>query len=149
MLKRIAAVLFTLLLVVLVMVQVGCTPAAEGQGLPVWVVPIGGLLLGILLRTFVPYFVAAWEQVAQAETWAEFRTLWPPFRPAYLSSFMLALGIYMMTVLTVQGAWSTTLNLGFVEATGLAYAGQSLSRLVIKTGGAVAKRAGNGPGVSR
>ncbi len=96
--------------------------------MPLWFWPFLGLLIGAALRTFLPYVVAAFEAVRDAESWSA----WPAFKPSYLISFLVLCLGFTVTFLTVPGALAAFMTWTFFAAVAVAYAGQDISRQVIK-----------------
>jgi hypothetical protein len=95
----------------------------------IYVQVFGATLLGLALRTLGPYLVSSLQIVAERGTW----TPWPRFEPKYLVSLLLAIGGYVVALLTIQGAFEQLMALPFVVAVGLAYSGQGIAREGIKT----------------
>ena len=95
---------------------------------------VGALFLGCALRTLLPYVTTGLKIVGESGKWSD----WPRFEPAYLTAFALALIIYAVSFLTIPGAWESALETPFIYLVGLSYAGQDVTREVIKAGSAVA-----------
>jgi hypothetical protein len=96
--------------------------------MPVWFWPFLGLLIGAALRTFLPYVVAAFEAVRDAESWSA----WPPFKPSYLIAFLVACLGFGVAFVTVPGALVGFLSWDFFAAVALAYTGQDIGRQIVK-----------------
>lgn len=94
---------------------------------------IGGLAVGLILRTFVPYLIAGFNAVSETEDFAA----WPAFLPSYLVSVGVAILGYGIAALTVPGTLAYLASRSFVELVGAAYLGQALSREGLKLTSAV------------
>jgi len=88
---------------------------------------IVGLFVGCVLRTLLPYVLVGLSEIKEGGWKA-----WPKFEPSYLSAFGAAMIAYVVTLVTVPGAWGTLQSMSFVLAAALAYAGHDLAREVIK-----------------
>lgn len=87
------------------------------------------LVIGSALRFLLPYLIVSFETVAKSGKWSD----WPPFEPHYLSAFILNVVGYGVTLATIPGAWASLIAMAPVGIIALAYAGQDLSRKLIKT----------------
>ena len=92
-----------------------------------------GILVGSLLRTFLPYFTTGLEIVAKENTWKA----WPQFQWKYLTMFILSLIGYGVTFLTLPGTFDALLSWEFIASVALAYSGGDVGRQLIKGGAAV------------
>jgi len=85
------------------------------------------VFIGLALRTFGPYFVAAFELIKETNVWQL-----PKFEPKYVLSPAATLGILIVSILTVQDA---LYNLTLMHPAALIasiYAGQDVVRQFIK-----------------
>jgi len=97
------------------------------------VVPVGGLLLGIVLRVLLPYTREGLQTVSKSGT---FRA-WPTFDWRYLAMVLLPITEYSVALLTVQGLWATMFTWGFVPAVALSYAGTDIGKEITQAAAAV------------
>jgi len=86
---------------------------------------IGALLLGCALRTLLPYVVRGFVDLQDNKPW-------PKFEYSYLGALGLAVVAYAVSLVTIPGAFEALLSMGFVQVVALAYAGQDVSRQLIK-----------------
>lgn len=91
----------------------------------VYVSAFGGLALGLVLRTFLPYLIACFTSLQEGGGWLTFEL-------KYLGSLGLAAIVYAVTLLTVPGTLDALLAMEFVAIVAMAYAGEDLARQAIK-----------------
>lgn len=95
--------------------------------------PFVGLLVGAVLRYFVPWIVEGLKRVGEREDWLAF----PCLSPKYLSSVVIAVVGFVIAFLTVPGLFEAFCSWGFIPAIALSYSGQALGRDLIKGIGGV------------
>ena len=91
-------------------------------------VAMGALVLGLALRTLLPYVVAGLTVWQESGDWSA----WPRFEPKYLASFALAAVGYAVTFATVEGAFESVAGMSFVAIVALAYGSTDVAREAIK-----------------
>ena len=95
--------------------------------------PLGGLVLGVILRVVVPYLRSGLQAVAEAKTWR----VWPAWSWGYGAMVLLPLVEYGVAFLTVPGLWVAMFAWQFIPAVGLGYTSTDLSKELIQGGAAV------------
>ena len=85
------------------------------------------VFIGLLLRTFGPYFVAAYQLVKETNEWKL-----PPFEPRYILPPMATLGIYILAILTIPDALDTLISMHPTLLVAAVYAGQDVFRQIQK-----------------
>ena len=87
----------------------------------------GALAIGCLLRATVPYVMGG-LQTAGEKGWSA----WPSFEAKYVTSFLSALVLYAIVLVTVPGAAQALMDLPLVPAVSLGYSGGELVREGVK-----------------
>lgn len=90
--------------------------------------PVLGLLIGSILSWLVPYLRAGLEKVQETDCWAD----WPKFKPGYLAMTIYPLFNIGLSCLTEVGALAAILQLDFISAVLITYAGSRLGHEGIK-----------------
>jgi|GEM_PF-4029977 len=98
----------------------GITWAMVGN-VALWVV------VGLLLRTFVPYFVAAYELIKETNRW-----VLPAFEPKYVLPPAATLGLYVLAALTIPGTLNALAGMHPALLIAAVYSGQDIVRQTIK-----------------
>jgi hypothetical protein len=100
----------------------------EGVTLLAGLQVVGWVLVGLTLRTFVPYAVTAWRLIKKTNKWRL-----PPFEPKYILPPTATLGVYVLGVLMVQGALLRLTQAHPTAIIAATYAGQDMIRQGQKT----------------
>lgn len=86
------------------------------------------VVVGLLLRTFGPYCVTAWKLVQETNEWKL-----PRFEPRYILPPSATLGVYIVAVLTINGALFNLTQMHPTVIIASVYTGQDIFRQVFKT----------------
>lgn len=88
--------------------------------------PFAGLLVGVVLRALLPYWIAALEQARDTGEMPRFDAktyLVPP-----IASLLICVTGYAVILATVPGAFQELAGLSFVAASAIGYAGSDILR---------------------
>jgi hypothetical protein len=81
------------------------------------------VVVGLTLRTFGPYFTAAYQLVKKTNEWRL-----PRFEPKYVLPAAATLGVYIVGVLTIEGAMIKLTGMHPTVIVLSTYAGQDMLR---------------------
>ena len=95
-------------------------------------IAIGGLLLGCVLRTILPYVIKGFEDLQDNKPW-------PTWENKYLGSLGLLVIAYSGMFLASPDLFSQVVALPFYGIVAFAYFGQDAARKVIKVAGVASK----------
>ena len=85
------------------------------------------VFVGLLLRTFVPYLVAAYELIKKTNEWKL-----PPFEPKYVLPPAATFGVYVLAVLTIEGTLYSLSQMHPTMLVAAVYTGQDILRQALK-----------------
>jgi hypothetical protein len=91
----------------------------------VYVRVFGAVLLGLAMRTLLPYLVVGLVQVQKGQAW-------PGWEWKYMASFGLAIVGYVVIFLTTEGAFIALMDSSFIATVSMAYGSQDIIREVLK-----------------
>jgi hypothetical protein len=86
-------------------------------------VALAALAGGCALRALLPYVLGG-LRVAGEKGWGA----WPPFEAKYVTTFLTAIVLYAVALLTVPGAAQTLADLPLIPAISLGYGGGDIVR---------------------
>jgi hypothetical protein len=86
-------------------------------------IALASLAGGCALRAFVPYILGSLQTVGE-KGW----DAWPQFAPKYVTTFLTAIVLYAVALLTVPGAARTLAELPLIPTISLGYGGGDLVR---------------------
>jgi hypothetical protein len=92
-----------------------------------------GLLVGTLLKVFVPYVRTVLEYIASTGR-LEIR---PKFDWRYLAMVLLPIMEFGVAFLTIPNLWETAMGWEFIVAVGLAYSGTDIGKEISKSASAI------------
>jgi len=94
-----------------------------------------GLLIGTLLKVFVPYARAVLEHIAETGIFE----IYPKFDWRYLAMVILPIMEFGVAFLTVQGLWEAAMGWPLIMSISLAYSGTDIGKEFAKGASALYK----------